>query len=402
VRTRRAVTVLLVLPSMVLIGCGGDTAAAPGAGAAPTTSAAPPTPVARPGKPAQIATTPPDGARTVRPDTKVTVSASSGRLTKVWLRTADGRAVSGRIGANGSTWRADSRLSPDTRYMLSAVAMGADGKKSMSRSSFRTLAPDRPLIVTDVTPDRGEKVGVGMPLVVEFASPVTRKADVERALEVTVSKPVDGAWHWMSDTEVHYRPKKYWPGHSTVTLRANLRGVNAGDGTWGTENRIYSYTIARRMVSTVDTDTHRMRVYVDGKLVRYVPITAGKEPDYATRSGVKVVLFKDQYRRMTGTGIGIPKDDPEYFDLDVYWTVAVTRSGEFLHAAPWSAPYHGTANVSHGCVGMSTENGKWFYGHSIRGDVVVTVGTSKRMELTNGYGDWNLTWSQWLAGSALH
>jgi hypothetical protein len=34
--------------------------------------------------------------------------------------------------------------------------------------------------------------------------------------------------------------------------------------------------------------------------------------------------------------------------------------------------------------------------------VVVTVGTSKRMELTNGYGDWNLTWSQWLAGSALH
>ncbi|HKE49933.1 MAG TPA: L,D-transpeptidase, partial [Actinomycetes bacterium] len=82
-------------------------------------------------------------------------------------------------------------------------------------------------------------------------------------------------------------------------------------------------------------------------------------------------------------------------------TVAVTNSGEFLHAAPWSAPYHGIANVSHGCVGMSTENGKWFYEHSIRGDVVDTVGTSKPMELTNGYGDWNLTWSQWLAGSAL-
>ena len=398
-RTRRAVAVLVALPSMLLIGCGGD---AGSHAAGPTPSAMPSTPVPRPGEPAQIATTPPNGARTVRPDAKVTVSTSSGRLTTVWLRAADGQAVSGRIAANGSTWRADSRLRPDTGYMLSATAVGADGKRAVSRSSFRTLAPDRPLILSDVTPDRGETVGVGMPLVVEFASAVTRKADVERALQVTVSQPVKGAWHWMSDTEVHFRPKKYWPARSTVTLRANLRGVNAGDGTWGTEDQVYSYKIARRMVSKVDTDTDRMRVYVDGKLVRYVPITAGKEPDYATRSGIKVVLFKDQYRRMTGTGIGIPKDDPEYFDLDVYWTVAVTRSGEFLHAAPWSAPYHGVANVSHGCVGMSTENGKWFYEHSIRGDVVDTVGTSKRMELTNGYGDWNLTWSQWLAGSALH
>ncbi|MGH8836558.1 MAG: Ig-like domain-containing protein [Actinomycetes bacterium] len=400
-RTRRAAAALLVLPSMLLIGCDGGTGAVAGSGAALTTSAAPSSPAARPGEPAQIATKPPDGARTVRPDTKVTVSTSSGRLTKVRLRAADGRAVSGRLGADGSSWRADKRLSPDTRYMLSAVAVGSDGKIAVSRSSFRTLAPDYPLILSDVTPDRGETVGVGMPLVVEFASPVTRRADVERALEVTVSKPVEGAWHWMSDTEAHYRPKKYWPAHSTVTLRANLRGVNAGDGTWGTEDRVYSYKIARRMVSKVNTDTHRMRVYVDGKLVRTVAITAGKEPAYATRSGIKVVLFKDQYRRMTGTGIGIPKDDPDYFDLDVYWTVAVTGSGEFLHAAPWSAPYHGIANVSHGCVGMSTDNGKWFYDRSIRGDVVDTVGTSKRMELTNGYGDWNLTWSQWLAGSAL-
>jgi lipoprotein-anchoring transpeptidase ErfK/SrfK len=131
------------------------------------------------------------------------------------------------------------------------------------------------------------------------------------------------------------------------------------------------------------------------------PPARNKEPAYTTRSGIKVVLFKDQYRRMTGTSIGIPKDDPEYYDLDVYWTVAVTESGEFLHAAPWSLASQGIANVSHGCVGMNTENGKWFYNHSIRGDIVETVGTDKKMELRNGYGDWNLSWSQWLAGSAL-
>ncbi|HKA69618.1 MAG TPA: Ig-like domain-containing protein [Actinomycetes bacterium] len=399
-RIRRVVAALLVLPLMLLIGDSGDRTAATAGSQTGSPSAAPSGPVAQPGVPAQIATMPPDGAQGVRPDTNVVVTTSSGRLTKIWLRAGDGRAVPGRLGANGNTWRTEARLSPDTTYRLSAHAVGSDGRKAVSRSSFRTLAVD-PLVISDVTPDRGETVGVGMPLVVEFASPVTRKAAVERALEVTVSKPVKGAWHWMSDTEVHYRPKKYWPAHSTVTLRANLRGVNAGGGTWGTEDLVYSYKIARRMVSTVNTDSHRMYVYVDGNRVRIVPITAGKEPDYVTRSGIKVVLFKDQYRKMTGTSIGIPKDDPEYFDLDVYWTVAVTWSGEFLHAAPWSAAYHGIANVSHGCVGMSTENGKWFYDHSIRGDVVETVGTSKRMELTNGYGDWNLTWSQWLAGSAL-
>jgi lipoprotein-anchoring transpeptidase ErfK/SrfK len=360
---------------------------------------APPAPV----QPAQIATNPPDGATKVRPDTKVTVTASSGRLLRVWLRAADGRAIAGKLGAEGTNWRAAARLSPDTAYVLSATAESADGATASSRASFRTLAPHGPLVISDVTPDRGETVGVGMPLVVEFASPVTRKADVERALEVTVSKPVtDGSWYWMSDTEAHYRPKKYWPAHATVTLRADLRGVNAGGGTWGTADQAFSFQVARRMVSKIDTDAHRMRVYVDGDLVRSVPITAGKEPAYTTRSGIKVVLFKDQYRRMTGTSIGIPKDDPEYYDLDVYWTVAVTESGEFLHAAPWSLASQGIANVSHGCVGMSTENGKWFYDHSIRGDIVQTVGTDKKMELRNGYGDWNLSWSQWLAGSALH
>jgi len=373
-----------------------------GSGPPPTAAPSPPAPPV-PVQPAQIATNPPDGATKVRPDTKVTVTASSGRLLRVWLRAADGRAIAGQLGAAGTSWRAAARLSPDTAYVLSATAESADGATASSRASFRTLAPRGPLVISDVTPDRGETVGVGMPLVVEFASPVTRKADVERALEVTVSKPVtDGSWYWMSDTEAHYRPKKYWPAHSTVTLRADLRGVNAGGGTWGTANQAFSFQVARRMVSKIDTDEHRMRVYVDGDLVRTVPITAGKEPAYTTRSGIKVVLFKDQYRRMTGTSIGIPKDDPEYYDLDVYWTVAVTESGEFLHAAPWSLASQGIANVSHGCVGMSTENGKWFYDHSIRGDIVQTVGTDKKMELRNGYGDWNLSWSQWLAGSALH
>ena len=39
---------------------------------------------------------------------------------------------------------------------------------------------------------------------------------------------------------------------------------------------------------------------------------------------------------------------------------------------------------------------------TVRGDVVRVEGNpGKRMELDNGYGDWNLSWSAWKAGSAL-
>ena len=67
----------------------------------------------------------------------------------------------------------------------------------------------------------------------------------------------------------------------------------------------------------------------------------------------------------------------------------VTYSGEFVHAAPWSVGQQGNSNVSHGCTGMSTANAAWLYGNSKVGDVVEYTGTSKLMDLTNGFGDWN-------------
>ena len=78
-----------------------------------------------------------------------------------------------------------------------------------------------------------------------------------------------------------------------------------------------------------------------------------------------------------------------------------TFSGEFIHAAPWSVGSQGSANVSHGCVGMSTANAGWLYNMTKVGDVVEVTGTNRSMELSNGYGDWNLSWADWQEGSAL-
>jgi lipoprotein-anchoring transpeptidase ErfK/SrfK len=105
---------------------------------------------------------------------------------------------------------------------------------------------------------------------------------------------------------------------------------------------------------------------------------------------------------MDAATTGVDSEDPDYYDIeDVKWAMRVTNSGEFLHAAPWSAASHGRANVSHGCTGMSTANASWLYQNSRRGDVVKFINSPRGMEDQNGWTDWNVSWDDWKAGSAL-
>nr|WP_281256920.1 L,D-transpeptidase [Kineococcus xinjiangensis] len=158
------------------------------------------------------------------------------------------------------------------------------------------------------------------------------------------------------------------------------------------------------MVSTVDVDAHTLTVREDGQVVRTIPVTTGKGGNggrYLTRGGVKVIMSREAERRMDAETTGVSEDDPEYYALDVKYAMRLTNSGEFLHAAPWSAASHGSANVSHGCTGMSTEDARWLFEHSTVGDVVEFVGSEGGMEPGNGYTTWSLPYEEWKAGSAL-
>ena len=102
---------------------------------------------------------------------------------------------------------------------------------------------------------------------------------------------------------------------------------------------------------------------------------------------------------MNSETIGIDPNSADGYDLDdVEYAMRVTYSGEFVHAAPWSVGSQGSANVSHGCTGMSTENAAWLYNNSKVGDVVEYVGTDKPMDLTNGFGDWNASFADYQVG----
>ncbi len=335
-------------------------------------------------------------------DTLVEVAATDGSIKNVQL-SAGKVKVPGAVSGNGATWTAGDRLEPDTSYHLTGVAADQDGLTRKVDRTFHTV----PLTLDQQTypsiaPLGGETVGVGMPVIVTFDVPVTDRAEVEKHLSVESKPAQPGTWHWISDNEVHWRPKEYWKAGSDVTVHADINGVNAGNGIYGQMNRTSSFHVGDALMMNIDLASHEMKVTDNGKLLRTIPVTGGAD-GFTTRSGIKVIIEKFRVKRMNSATVGIGPGDPNYYNIpDVEYAQRVTYSGEFLHAAPWSVGSQGSANVSHGCVGMSTENAAWLYSLTKRGDVVDVTGTDRPMEPTNGYGDWNVSWPDYRAGSALH
>ncbi|MGW0704238.1 L,D-transpeptidase [Streptomyces sp. NPDC002867] len=86
---------------------------------------------------------------------------------------------------------------------------------------------------------------------------------------------------------------------------------------------------------------------------------------------------------------------------DVKWDVQLTPSGTYAHAAPWNEGKFGKVNGSHGCIGMSTKDAKWFYDRVHFGDPVTVINSTDTVAVNNGYGAWNVDWATWQEGSAL-
>ncbi len=339
--------------------------------------------------------------RDVAVDQRLEVVASGGTLRKVTVTSAAG-PLAGSLTDDGTGWLASGRLEPGTSYNVKSVAERSDGRRVVKKSSFSTddLTLDEQTYAS-VAPLDGETVGVGMPVIVTFDVPVTDRASMERHMKVTSAPKQPGSWRWLSDTEAHWRPKSYWKAGSQVKVDLDINSVNAGGGIYGQESRQLQFEVGDAHVYKVNAQTHQMRVFNNGSLLRTIPITTGKA-GFTTRSGTKVIIEKFLEKRMNSETVGIGRNNPEFYDIDdVEYAMRVTYSGEFIHAAPWSVGSQGSANVSHGCTGMSTADAAWLYDMTMRGDVVEYTGTDRWMTLENGYGDWNLPYADYRTGSAL-
>jgi lipoprotein-anchoring transpeptidase ErfK/SrfK len=403
-RSRLLAVVLTCTVAAALTGCNGSpetpgTAQEPGGtGGASASASGSPTPQVPSVK---LMSNVKKGARDVPVDTRLTIEAENGTLQKVSVTSSAG-SIPGKLSGDQATWVATSLLEPGTAYAVTTVAQRADGSKVTKRSTFDTvdLSLDQQTFPS-VAPLQGETVGVGMPVIVTFDVAVKDKATIEKHLHVTSTPKQPGAWHWLSDHEVHWRPKTYWKAGTDVSVDVDINSVPAGAGIYGQEDRHVDFHVGSANIYKVNAQTDQMQVFSNGKLLRTIPVTTGK-PGFTTRSGIKVIIEKFRRHTMNSETIGIGKNNPEYYNIsDVEYAMRLTYSGEFLHAAPWSVADQGHSNVSHGCTGMSTANAAWLYAMSKRGDVVVYTGTDRPMEFTNGYGDWNESFQTYRRGSAL-
>ncbi|MEP7090278.1 MAG: Ig-like domain-containing protein [Nocardioidaceae bacterium] len=377
---------------------GGPQADAASASPSPSTSASA-SPSVAPVSAASVAFNVP--ARGVKVSKKLTLTAKDGTFSSVRVR-AGKLALVGALSADKSTWTSSQRLEPGIRYTVRTVAVDGDGLKAVKSSSFRTEDLGlKQQTFPSFAPVQGQTVGIGMPVIVRFDVPVTNKKSIQKHLTVTNTSHQRGAWHWISDSEVHWRPATYWKPGTDVTVKADINSIPAGNGIYGQLSRSETFHVGDSMVSKVNIASHQLKTFRNGKLIRTIPITTGKS-GFTTRSGVKVIVEKFRHKRMDSETIGIAHNSVNGYNLDdVEYAMRVTYTGEFLHAAPWSVGSQGVANVSHGCTGMSTSNAAWLYSVSKVGDVVDYSGSDRQMTLDNGYGDWNESFAQYKQGSAL-
>ncbi|MFG2904632.1 Ig-like domain-containing protein [Kitasatospora sp. NPDC048286] len=340
------------------------------------------------------------------PSQPVTVTAvKDSRLTDVTVVGPDGRVVAGKLAEDQRSWQTTGRLKAATAYTVRISADDGKGGRGDTTVNFGTL-PGQRLLTAKLGPDSsGSGVyGVGQPLTVQLSEAVKdpqARLEVEHVLTVGSQPAVTGAWYWVDDKNLHFRPEAYWPAGTTVSLAFDGTGSRIADGLYGGDRSSLKLRIGERVESVIDAETHELTLKRDGEALRTIPVTTGK-PGFDTRNGVKVVLGQERSVRMNGETIGIAAGSAESYDLDVKWATRVTWSGEYVHAAPWSVGSQGVENVSHGCTGMSTDNAEWYYQHTRVGDLVTVVNSrGGAMEpFGNGFGDWNVAWTEWVKHSA--
>ena len=341
----------------------------------------------------RITITPGNGAAGADPSAGITVTAAGGTLTNVTVRTS-GDAVSGQMSQDGRVWHSRWALDVAQSYTVTAVASG-NGRTVTATSAFRTLTPSR-TFRTFILEGAGQTYGVGMPIILYFDAKITDRAAVERALQVTTSRPVVGAWYWddpcnMAVTCAYFRPRDYWPSGTTVSFTGHLNGVRGAPGLYGAHTLTQTFDIGASVVAVGNTATHRTQIYYNGKLRYNWPISSGRPGD-DTPDGSYLTIEKANPVQMTGPG----------YSISVPWSVRFTFSGDYYHDAYWSVGQQGFDNVSHGCVNLSPADAETYYNLAVPGDPITIVGSPKVGTWDNGWTEWFLSWSQLLKGSALH
>jgi hypothetical protein len=176
-----------------------------------------------------------------------------------------------------------------------------------------------------------------------------------------------------------------------VSFTGHLDGVEGSPGVFGDHTLSQKFTIGRSLTAVASTTGHYIDVYRDGKRFAHWPISTGKPGD-DTPNGTYLTIEKSNPVEMKVPG----------YDLEVPFSVRITWSGDYVHAASWSVGSQGFSNVSHGCVNLSPADAETYYNMSVPGDPVKITGSPRAGTWDDGWTMWFKPWREWVRGSALH
>lgn len=338
-----------------------------------------------------------DKAVGVMPGAPITVTASAGDLSSVVVNGPEGK-VAGRISPDGTKWTSNEALDFGAKYTLTAAARGVDGPGAR-RIGFTTASAESLASASTVTED-GETVGVGQPVAINFDSPVANKRNAQNAIAVTTDPPVAGAFYWINDSMVRWRPQHFWKPGTKVKVSVKAKGIDFGDGVFGANNLTTNFKVGRKFVAVADDKTKQITVSINDKVVKTMPTSLGKDST-PTNNGIYIVAERVPSVIMDSSTYGVPVNSPGGYREVVESATRISFSGIYVHSAPWSVGDQGVDDVSNGCLNVSPDNAAWFLNTALRGDIVIAKNTvGPELPGDDGLGDWNIPWRVWQKGNA--
>ena len=405
--------VAAVAALVVLAGCTNGKPAHTSASSSSAQSATTSTPTTIAAAPARVAVHPANGAKDLSPAVPVTASVVDGTITSAKLVSSSGRVLKGKVASDGTSWQLGEKLGYGHSYTVEVEAKNADGKSVTKTSHFATVTPGNftlPYLEDTATASivSGGTYGVGMVVNIQFDEPIMNKAAAEKAISITSKPAVKGAFFWLNDQTVHWRPAHYWKPGTQVSVHADLYGVEVGSGLWGQQDVSTHFKIGASHIAIADARTHQVKVYWNGKLMRTMPTSMGQGGCVRgvhgsriclwTPPGTYTVMNKQPSVVMDSASYGLPHSSPYGYKETIYWATRISSDGIFLHELMATVWAQGHVNVSHGCVNLNHVNALWYYKNSYVGDVVTVVHSGGKPLHVWQNGDWSVPWKTWVKG----
>ncbi|MFT3714813.1 MAG: Ig-like domain-containing protein [Gordonia sp. (in: high G+C Gram-positive bacteria)] len=333
----------------------------------------------------------------IQPGLPIQVKSTEGALTGVTIDKADGTPIKGEFSDDGATWTSTEPFGFGKTYTVQAEAVGVGGKTT-STQQFTTKEPDN---VTNASIMPNEKVtGVATTIGVRFDEAIPDRKKAQDAIKITTDPGVQGAFHWISDSEVRWRPEHFWKPGTKINVAVNIYGIDLGDGLYGADNASYSFEIGRDLEMFADDNTKTVVVKENGKVIKEMPTSMG-EPANPTNNGIYIIGDRVPHIIMDSSTYGVPVNSPGGYKTDVDNATQMAYNGIYLHSAPWSLWAQGNTDTSHGCLNLSPDDALWVRENTLRGDpITVTNTVGPELPWDDGLGDWNMPWAQWAKGNA--